>query len=296
MIQIVLNEPGSGSITSIIYHTDTCTDLEGEAFRSIAQHKYLQDTKAQEIFGHLIEDEDFKQFMSDKESNTCPTNMRSLMITTKAFDEDCSYMQRLWDLRSAAAARLLLARGEVVNDVQMCICGAKLPKNVLGHLNTQAHKTNVRKKGIEDVPEEPVLAAGDVGVVPQLLLVSASRHVPRSSDAHPSRLQFEEEVFEQEELPEDSNPCCRLMRAFSLYSALHASISNKKQSKCACADTRSEYFYSVAMLQREAAAREWLLMLKLLHLQQHSTAQLSGIGSSIYGGVGPKNKDLQTVA
>jgi hypothetical protein len=78
-----------------------------------------------------------------------------------------------------------------------------------------------------------------------------------------------------------------------LYSALHASIKN---SKCATEDTRSEYFYSVAMLQREAATKEWLLMLKLLHLQQHSTAQLSGSSIFFNGGVGPKNKDLQTVA
>jgi hypothetical protein len=182
-----------------------CTDLDGEAFHSIARHKYLQDEKAQEIFGHLIEDEDFKSFMSDKISTTAPTNMRSLMLTTKAFDDDCSYMQRLWELRSAAAARLLAARGEVLNGVQMCICGAKLPKCVGSHLNTQAHKTNVRKKGIEDVPDEPVLAAGEGGrgVVP-LSLPAASRHVPRSRDAHPSRLslQFEEEeMFEQEELP-----------------------------------------------------------------------------------------------
>jgi hypothetical protein len=80
-----------------------------------------------------------------------------------------------------------------------------------------------------------------------------------------------------------------------LYSALHASIKN---SKCAPEDTRSEYFYSAAMLQREpeTATKEWLLMLKLLHLQQHSTAQLSGSSICFYGGVGPKNKDLQTVA
>ena len=177
-----------------------CTDLEGAAFRSIAQHKHLQDDKAQEIFGHLIEDDDYKKFMSDKTSTTSPTNMRSLMLTTTAFDNDCSYMQRLWDWRGAVAARLLAARGELVDGVQMCICGAKLPKNVDGHLKTQAHKTNVTKKGIDDVPEEPVLATGEGDVVPQSLVV-ASRHVHRSSDAQPSRLALEFELEELEMSP-----------------------------------------------------------------------------------------------
>ena len=79
-----------------------------------------------------------------------------------------------------------------------------------------------------------------------------------------------------------------------LYSALHASIKN---SKCAPEDTRSEYFYSAYNTtrgcdERVAADAEVVALAAAQHVT--STAQLSG--SSIYGGVGPKNKDLQTVA
>jgi hypothetical protein len=179
-----------------------CTDPEGAAVRSIAKDKYLDDAKAQEIFGDLIEDEDYRSFMAEKPTNTAPTNMRSLMLNSKAFNDDCSYMQRLWDLRIASDARLQAARGEVVNGVQMCICGAKLPKNVEIHLSTNAHKTNVRKKGIPDVPEEPELAS-EVATVPQSLPV-ASRHVSRSDEAQPNRLNFEEEELEMSESEEIS--------------------------------------------------------------------------------------------
>ena len=130
------------------------------------------------------------------------------MMNTKAFDDDCSYMERVWEQRRISEVRLQAALGEVVGGVQMYICGAKLPKDVAKHLNTKLHKDNCKRKGVQDVPdevvlEEPVLAAGQGGVVPQSL-PAASRHIPRSSDAHLSRLQFEkDELFEQEELHED---------------------------------------------------------------------------------------------
>ena len=158
---------------------DLCTDVDGDAFHEIGKAKYLEDETAQSIFGDLIEDEDFKEYMSDKPATITPNNMRCLMMNTKAFDSDVSFMERLWEHRSRSAARLQSALGEVIDGVQMCICGVKMPKNVANHIDTAAHKTNCRKKGVVDVA-----AAVPVPVF----------EAPAAPEAS------EERVFEEEEL------------------------------------------------------------------------------------------------
>ena len=81
-------------------------------------------------------------------------NDRCLMLTTRAFDGDCTYLQGILDDRKADEARLLAARGEVINGIQYCICGNKLPKDVGKHLQTQLHERGCRKKGIWQVVQE----------------------------------------------------------------------------------------------------------------------------------------------
>jgi hypothetical protein len=77
-----------------------------------------------------------------------------------------------------------------------------------------------------------------------------------------------------------------------LYRALHAS---NKNSKCAPKeDTRSEYFYSVASGCDERVATNDAEVVAIA-AAQHSASKPSS-DSSNCGGVGPKNKDLQTVA
>ena len=169
-----------------------CTDPEGEAFREIAKDKYLDDKKAGRIFGHLIEDDEFKRFMSDKPSTTAPTNMRSLMLTSKLFDLDCSFMEKIWEQRRVSAVRLQAARGELVGGIQMCICGAKLPKEVGKHLDTRLHKDNCRKKGIDDVPDEPEGVSETVEAVVPSSIPPVQRHLSRSEAAvSPLHLNFE---------------------------------------------------------------------------------------------------------
>jgi hypothetical protein len=124
---------------------DLCTDVNGDAFHEIAKDKFLDDLKAQNIFGHLIEDDEYKIYMTDKAPNVATSNMRSLMMNTKAFNDDCSYMEMIWEQRRISEARLQAALGEVIEGVQMCICGAKLPKDVAKHLNTKLHKEKCRK-------------------------------------------------------------------------------------------------------------------------------------------------------
>jgi hypothetical protein len=45
---------------------ELCTDVNGDAFHEVCRDKFLDDLKAQTIFGDLIEDEEFKEYMSDK--------------------------------------------------------------------------------------------------------------------------------------------------------------------------------------------------------------------------------------
>ena len=172
-----------------------CTDPEGEACREIAKDKYLDDEKAGRIFGDLIEDEQYKRFMSDKPSTTAPTNMRSLMVTSKGFDNDCSFMERMWELRKLSEARLQAAHGDVVEGIQMCICGAKLPKDVAKHLTTRLHKDNCRKKGIADVPDEPEGVPEDAveAVVPSSMQAVQRQQSRSEAGAAPLRLTFEQE-------------------------------------------------------------------------------------------------------
>jgi hypothetical protein len=83
---------------------------------------------------------------------------------------------------------LQAALGEVVGGVQMCICGAKLPKDVAKHLNTKLHKDNCRRKGVQDVPDEVPM---NEQVAPASLLLARTEH--RSGSAiQPSRLQFDD--------------------------------------------------------------------------------------------------------
>ena len=145
-----------------------CTDMDGDAFHEIAKTKYLDDLTAQAIFGDLIEDEDFKDYMTDKQPTNVPTNMRCLMLNTKSFDTDVSFMEQIWQHRQLTQARLQAALGEVLGGVQMCICGAKMPKDVGKHLDTTGHKSNCRRKGVTDVAAllpEPVFVAPEVPAV-----------------------------------------------------------------------------------------------------------------------------------
>ena len=128
-----------------------CTDPDGDAFHEIVKDKFLDDLKAQEIFGHLIEDKDFIDFMMDKERTVTPSNHRCLMVTSKLFDDDCSFMELEWQKREAAVIRLLAARGAIVNGVQMCVCGVKLPKDVSKHLDTPLHEKNCWRLGINGI-------------------------------------------------------------------------------------------------------------------------------------------------
>ena len=166
-----------------------CTDLDGDAFHEIAKDKFLDDLKAHTIFGHLIEDDDYKLYMSDKEPTVTPSNQRCLMMNSVLFDNDCSYMQKQWEKREADAARLLAAHGAIVEGVQMCVCGLKLPKDVAKHLECKVHETRCRRLNIwrGPVPEEGV--ADVAAAVPAPVLEAPA--VPEGS---------EERVFEQEEL------------------------------------------------------------------------------------------------
>ena len=178
---------------------ELCSDLDGDAFHAIVEDKYLDDLKAQNIFGDLIEDEKYKRFMADKEPTAAPTNMRSLMLNTKAFDTDRSFMRALWDKRRVDEARLQAAHGEMVGGVQMCICRLKLPKDIEKHLDTRVHKDRVARAGIADVPApRPIDVA-----IPQVaapVSLQESRHISRldadSSSPLRSRLLFDAHALE----------------------------------------------------------------------------------------------------
>ncbi len=75
----------------------------------------MDDLKAQTIFGHLIEDEEFKEYMTDKPPTATPSNHRCLLLTTKCFDDDISFMEQVLAERRAEEDRLLAARGAIVN-------------------------------------------------------------------------------------------------------------------------------------------------------------------------------------
>jgi hypothetical protein len=139
-----------------------CTDMDGDACQQVLQHKLLDDLTCETIFGPLIEDDDFKQFKRDKHWDATPMNQRCLMMTTRSFDNECTYLQGVLDARKADEARLLAARGEVINGIQYCICGNKLPKDVSKHLDTKLHETGCRRKGIWQVVQESVASDDDV--------------------------------------------------------------------------------------------------------------------------------------
>ena len=128
--------------------------MNGDACQQVLQHKLLDDLSCETIFGPLIEDDDFKQFKRDKHWDATPMNQRCVMMTTPSFDNQCTYLQGILDARKADEARLLAARGEVINGIQYCICGNKLPKDVGKHLQTQLHERGCRKKGIWQVVQE----------------------------------------------------------------------------------------------------------------------------------------------
>ena len=125
-----------------------CTDVDGDAFHEIVKDKFLDDLKAQAIFGHLIEDEDYKQYMTDKLPTATPSNHRCLMLTSKRFDDDCSYVQTQREQRRLEANRIFAARAAISNGVQLCVCGLKLPKDVSKHLSTSMHERRCRALGI----------------------------------------------------------------------------------------------------------------------------------------------------
>jgi hypothetical protein len=67
--------------------------------------------------------------MSDKLPTAAPSNHRCLLLTTKFFDDDCSFMEKVKAERQVEAEenRLLAARGAVVEGVQMCACAPPPP-------------------------------------------------------------------------------------------------------------------------------------------------------------------------
>ena len=125
-----------------------CTDVEGDAFQEVVANKLLDDLTAETIFGHLMEDDDLAAFKKDKGWDATPSNQRCVMITSKLFDDGCTFLQRELAQRKALEARLLAARGDIINGIQHCVCGSKLPNNVEKHLGTKLHETGCRKKGI----------------------------------------------------------------------------------------------------------------------------------------------------
>jgi hypothetical protein len=144
---------------------DLCTDCDGDAFHEVLKNGFLDDLTAETIFGSHIEDEEFKEYMKDKDWDVSPVHQRCLLLTSKLFDSASSYMQGIQLQRRELEQRVAAAHGEVRDGVQYCVCGAKLPKDVEKHLGTKLHETNCRRKGIwvessgQAAPQTPQLNA-----------------------------------------------------------------------------------------------------------------------------------------
>jgi hypothetical protein len=174
-----------------------CIDVNGDAFHEVCRDKFLDDLKAEAIFGHLIEDEEFKDYMSDKLPTAAPSNHRCLLLTTKLFDDDCSFMENVLAERQAEETRLLAARGAIVAGVQMCVCGLKLPKDVSKHLTTSLHERRCRDLGIwRDSPTRPSTPPARSVPVLSPISLSQSRHGSRLHDAEPLAIEFEQEELD----------------------------------------------------------------------------------------------------
>lgn len=171
-----------------------CTDINGDAFHEVCRDKFLDDLKAQEIFGHLIEDEEFADYMTDKPPTAAPSNHRVLLLTTKHFDGDVSFMETILAERQAEESRLLAARGEIIDGVQMCVCGLKLPKDVSKHLITGTHERRCRALGIWIEPPHPSPRPSSPSTAP-LTPVSLRQNMRESrlDDAVPRAIDFEQE-------------------------------------------------------------------------------------------------------
>lgn len=165
-----------------------CTDMEGDAASEVLKHKRLDDLTCETIFGHLIEDEDLEQFKRDKDWGVTPMNDRCLMLTTRAFDGDCTYLQGILDDRKAAESRLLAARGEVIAGIQYCICGKVLLKDVAMHLDTKLHETGCRRKGIWKEVQES--AASDDEVLDAAAFVTPPQLLPAASTELSESMRF----------------------------------------------------------------------------------------------------------
>lgn len=158
-----------------------CTDMEEDAASEVLKHKRLDDLTCESIFAHLIEDDDLEQFKRDKDWRVTPMNDRCLMLTTRAFDNQCTYLQGVLDNRRAAESRLFAARGAVIDGIQYCICGNKLPKDVAKHLTTKLHETGCRRKGAWQEVQES--AVSDDAVLDTSAFVTPPPVAPQSSPA-----------------------------------------------------------------------------------------------------------------
>jgi hypothetical protein len=163
---------------------DLCTDPDGDAFFQTLTHGFLDDLTSETIFGPHIEDDDFRDYMKDKAPDASASNHRCLLLTSKLWDKSSSYLKRVHDERRYNAARIAAHYGEEINGVKYCICGAKMPKDVLKHLRTQLHSRNCRRLGLivpdelqddvnDDVEEASEIAVPEVLCTPEPVIVDS---------------------------------------------------------------------------------------------------------------------------
>jgi len=168
-----------------------CTDVEGDAFHEVVAHKLLDDLTSETIFGPLIENDDLAAFKKDKGWDATPSNQRCVMITSKLFDDGCTFLQSQMAQRRALEARLLAARGEIIAGIQLCICGSKLPKDVEKHLTTKLHETGCRKKGIWPAPADAAAAPEEAAPqTPAPPLSPQAPHIIRDAGEAPVRSRY----------------------------------------------------------------------------------------------------------
>jgi hypothetical protein len=113
-------------------------------------------------------------------------------------------MEEVLAERRAEEDRLLAARGAIVDGVQMCVCGLKLPKDVSKHLTTALHERKCRALGIwrdplpRPAPSTPLNRNAPL-VSPVSLSQQQNIHASRLHDAEPRAIEFEEEELNDDD-------------------------------------------------------------------------------------------------